>query len=89
MDLSQSAGSLKKVGALKIVHEKYKKKTKAVENAAIPFHKTFDNAVKLDPMLKPHIGKAQEDLTPLSVLRLFERISDEVCLITLIVPFGE
>ncbi|KAJ3055717.1 hypothetical protein HK097_009602 [Rhizophlyctis rosea] len=72
-------GSLKKVGALKIVHEKYKKKTNAVKAAAVPFHKTFDNAVQLDPMLKPHIGKAQEDLTPLSVLKLFERISDEDC----------
>ncbi|KAJ3093173.1 hypothetical protein HK102_003581 [Quaeritorhiza haematococci] len=70
-------GAVKKVGALKIVHEKFKKRAKTDEEAE--FRKTFDTAVKLDPTMKAHIGKAQEDINPLVVLRLFERISQEDC----------
>ncbi|KAJ3036140.1 hypothetical protein HDV00_003052 [Rhizophlyctis rosea] len=72
-------GSVKKVGAMKIVHEKFKKKVKAVEAPYEEFRRTFENAVKLEPALKAHVSKAQEDFTPLSVLRLFERISNEDC----------
>jgi DNA-directed RNA polymerase III subunit RPC1 len=70
-------GTVKKVGALKLVHEKFKKKTKTEEEAA--FKDSFQHAVTLDPALKHHVHKAQEDLSPLLVLRLFERISNEDC----------
>ncbi|KAJ3391532.1 hypothetical protein HDU92_008981 [Lobulomyces angularis] len=70
-------GTVKKVGALKLIHEKFKKKKKTEEE--IKFNNSFENAVKLDPALKPHVGKAQEDLNPLLVLNLFECISNEDC----------
>ncbi|KAJ3348238.1 hypothetical protein HDU83_001425 [Entophlyctis luteolus] len=69
-------GTVKKVGALKIVHEKFKKK-KGEEEAE--FRASFETVVELDPTLKPHIPKAQEDLSPLTVLRILERISDQDC----------
>ncbi|KAJ3073268.1 hypothetical protein HDU98_001886 [Podochytrium sp. JEL0797] len=69
-------GTVKKVGALKVIHEKFKKK-KGEEEAE--FRASFDTVVGLDPTIKPHISKAQEDLSPLTVLRLFERISDQDC----------
>jgi DNA-directed RNA polymerase III subunit RPC1 len=33
----------------------------------------------MDSTLKAHINKAQDDLSPLTVLKLFECISDEDC----------
>jgi DNA-directed RNA polymerase III subunit RPC1 len=68
---------VKKVGPLKIIHEKFKKKQKC--NEEFEFRESFENAAELDPWLKPHISKAQEDLNPLVVKNLFEGISDEDC----------
>ncbi|KAG4093895.1 RNA polymerase III largest subunit Rpc1 [Neocallimastix lanati (nom. inval.)] len=71
-------GVVKKVGALKIIHERYKpKKANDTENNA--FRETFNNAVELDPSLKFQIGKAQEDLNPLIVYNLFCKITSEDC----------
>ena len=70
-------GPVKKVGALKIIHEKFKKQKKKAESEEIEFYESFKQALKLDATLKPHIAKAQEDLTPLVVLKLFARISNE------------
>ncbi|KAI8613763.1 hypothetical protein BC830DRAFT_1130691 [Chytriomyces sp. MP71] len=69
-------GTVKKVGALKVIHEKFKKK-KGEEEAE--FRASFDTIVAMDPTIKSHIPKAQEDLSPLAVLKLMERISDEDC----------
>ena len=71
-------GSIKKIGALKLVHEKFKKKSKASAAEEEMFRRTFEDAIELDPTLKHHISKAQEDLNPVVVKRLFEDISDEV-----------
>ena len=68
---------VKKVGPLKIIHEKFKKKSKTEEE--VNFRASFQNAADLDQWLKPHIGKAQEDLNPLIVQTLFERISNDDC----------
>lgn len=67
---------VKKVGPLKIIHEKFKKKAKTEEERI--FRESFLEAAELDPYLKPHIGKAQEDLNPLVVQGMLERISNEV-----------
>ncbi|KAJ1562028.1 hypothetical protein HK405_000629 [Cladochytrium tenue] len=72
----QPNGTVKKVGALKIIHEKFKKK-KAPEEAV--FKASFQTALSMDPTLKPHINKAQDDLSPLTVMKLLERLSDEDC----------
>ncbi|CAG8530365.1 3760_t:CDS:10 [Cetraspora pellucida] len=70
-------GPVKKVGAIKIVHEKFKPKKAHEEQEN--FKNTFVNAVESMPELKPHIHKAQEDLNAMKVLELFKKISDEDC----------
>ncbi|PWN92533.1 beta and beta-prime subunits of DNA dependent RNA-polymerase [Acaromyces ingoldii] len=74
-------GVVKKFGALKIVHEKFRAKKTESEKEA--FRRTFDSAVKLGGTgpgdLATHLAKAQDDLNPLKVLDLFKRISDEDC----------
>ena len=69
-------GVVKKVGPLKIIHEKFRKKSNTDEERL--FRESFHDSAELDTWLKPHIGKAQEDLNPLIVQGLFNRISDEV-----------
>ena len=67
---------VKKVGTLKVVHDKFKRKSKTEEE--IEFKESFKTAVQLDPTLKHHVGKAQDDLNPLVVINLLELIADEV-----------
>ena len=66
---------MKKAGALKIVHEKFKTKKAATEQDK--FRKTFETAISFVPDVRNHLNKAQEDLNPL-VLQLFQNISSEV-----------
>ncbi|KAG0310942.1 hypothetical protein BGZ97_012208 [Linnemannia gamsii] len=70
-------GTVKKVGALRIVHEKFRAKKVAGEYEQ--FKQSFSNAIAAAPELKPHIDKAHEDMNPLRVLNLFKAISDEDC----------
>ncbi|RKP22725.1 hypothetical protein SYNPS1DRAFT_19660, partial [Syncephalis pseudoplumigaleata] len=70
-------GTVKKVGALKIIHEKYRQKRTAAEKEA--FKGTFNEAIAFAPEIKPHISKAHDDMNPLKVLRLFESITTEDC----------
>ncbi|KAI8588436.1 hypothetical protein BDZ88DRAFT_422050 [Geranomyces variabilis] len=70
-------GTVKKVGALKVIHEKFRRKAKTDEEAE--FRQTFETAVKMDPGMASFVSRAQEDLTPLAVLRLFEQITNEDC----------
>lgn len=72
-------GTVKKVGALKIVHEKFRAKRTHEEHEQ--FKKSFDMAVATIPELKTHLNKAQEDMNPLKVLKLFQQISSEVRII--------
>jgi DNA-directed RNA polymerase III subunit RPC1 len=68
---------VKKVGPLKVVHEKFKKKKKTLEEEE--FRDSFREAAEMDSYLKPHVGKAQDDLNPLVVKNLFEKVSNEDC----------
>jgi DNA-directed RNA polymerase III subunit RPC1 len=68
---------VKKVGALKIVHEKFRQKRTALEKEE--FRHTFDTAVAFAPEIKPHLSKAHEDLDPIRVRQLFEAVTSEVC----------
>ncbi|KAF9083486.1 hypothetical protein BGX23_011391 [Mortierella sp. AD031] len=70
-------GTVKKVGALRIVHEKFRAKKVADEYEQ--FKQSFTNAIAAAPEMKPHIDKAHEDMNPLRVLNLFKAISDEDC----------
>lgn len=71
-------GTVKKCGLLKIVHEKYKgSTTKTVDPAIQEFYNSFEAAKKHNKELDPLIKRAQEDLNPLIVKDLFERIHTE------------
>ena len=70
-------GTVKKAGALKIIHDKFRAKKTAEEMEK--WKKTFGPAVEAQKELGMYINKAvHEDLNPLKVLDLFKRISDEV-----------
>ncbi|KAI0268359.1 beta and beta-prime subunits of DNA dependent RNA-polymerase [Gloeopeniophorella convolvens] len=71
-------GAVKKAGALKIIHDKFRAKKTAAELEA--WKKTFASAVEAQKELGTYINKAvHEDLNPLKVLDLFKRISNEDC----------
>lgn len=70
-------GAVKKAGALKIIHDKFRAKKTAAEMEA--WKRTFASAVEAQKELSMYINKAvHEDLNPLKVLDLFKRISNEV-----------
>lgn len=68
---------VKKVGVIKIVHERYKGVTAKKEEMARVFHEQFEEALKFNKEIKPLLSKVQEDLNPVEVLRIFERITSE------------
>ncbi|KAI8459810.1 DNA-directed RNA polymerase III subunit C1 [Phakopsora pachyrhizi] len=70
-------GTVKKVGALRIIHEKFRAKKKADELAS--FRDSFLNAIKETREIAPHLHKAQEDMNPLRVLNLFKRVTPSDC----------
>lgn len=69
-------GTVKKVGALRIIHDKYRAKKKAAELQI--FRDSFGNAVKESKEMGAHIHKAQEDMNPLRVMNLFRRVTASV-----------
>lgn len=73
-------GPVKKCGLLKIVHEKYRPSTtkQLPPQEVRDFQRVVQEAAEGNKELLPFIGKAQENLNPLRVLQLFERIPDEV-----------
>lgn len=74
---SATNGAVKKAGALKIIHDKFRAKKTADELEK--WKQTFSAAVEAQKELGMYINKAvHEDLNPLKVLDLFRRISDEV-----------
>ncbi|KAJ1921243.1 DNA-directed RNA polymerase III subunit C1 (rpo31) [Mycoemilia scoparia] len=70
-------GVVKKAAAMKIVHDKFRKKSVADEAEA--FKKTMLNALKGVPELKAHMNKTFEEMTPLRVYRLFRMITADDC----------
>jgi DNA-directed RNA polymerase III subunit RPC1 len=74
---SATNGVVKKAGALKIIHDKYRAKKTAEEMEQ--WKKTFEKAAGVQKELNTYLNKALfEDLNPLKVLDLFKRITDEV-----------
>jgi DNA-directed RNA polymerase III subunit RPC1 len=68
---------VKKAGALKIIHDKFRAKKTAEELEK--FKKTFSNAIEAQKDLGMYLNRAvHEDLNPLKVLDLFRRMSDDV-----------
>ena len=74
---SATNGAVKKAGALKIIHDKFRAKKTADELEK--WKASFASAIEAQKELGMYINKAvHEDLNPLKVLDLFRRISDEV-----------
>ncbi|KIK07595.1 hypothetical protein K443DRAFT_86774 [Laccaria amethystina LaAM-08-1] len=75
---SATNGAVKKAGALKIIHDKFRAKKTADELER--WKKTFAPALEAQKELAMYINKAvHEDLNALKVFDLFRRISDEDC----------
>ena len=71
-------GAVKKAGALKIIHDKFRAKKTADEMEK--WKKTFNSAIEAQKDLSMYLNRAvHEELNPLKVLDLFKRISDEDC----------
>lgn len=85
---SATNGAVKKAGALKIVHDKFRAKKTAEEMEK--WKRTFAPAIEAQKELGLYVNKAVlEDLNPLKVLDLFRRISDEVSLISLLMTASD
>ena len=69
-------GIVQKSGVLKITHEKYKEKK--YQPLKAEFLREFEEAMKLNDAIVPHIGKAKDDINPLRALQIFQKIPAEV-----------
>lgn len=73
-------GLVKKVGVLKIVHERYggHRSALAKKHAGTEeFHAHFTKELEVTPELKPYVQKAQEDISPLVAYNLFLNVREE------------
>ena len=52
-------GNVKKVGLMKIIHEKYKSNKKAIDPSVLDFHSTFNEALTHNKELGALVDKAQ------------------------------
>ena len=69
-------GVTKRAGqTLKIVHEKYSKNPALLEE----FLKEFETALKYNEQLRASLPKVQDDLNPIRVLSILQRITDQDC----------
>lgn len=72
-------GPVKKVGVMKVIHERYRPAIKRHQADADAFKRRLREAIEANNELRMHLGKAQEDLNPLRAQELFERITSEDC----------
>ncbi|KAH3759278.1 RNA polymerase III largest subunit [Pelomyxa schiedti] len=70
-------GTTKKIGALKIVHEKFKEKGRAVEPTHPACSGDFETALKFNKEIKANFMRVQDDITPMRALDLFKRMEPE------------
>lgn len=72
-------GPVKKFGALRIVHEKYKNMgSQRLVIQKTQFERTFDYAVSVNPDIHKHLARAIDNIDPQIALRLFEMIALQV-----------
>jgi DNA-directed RNA polymerase III subunit RPC1 len=76
---SATNGFVRKVGVLKIVHEKYNKASKKIQEEVDDFRNSFHEAIESNPDIRQHLTKAQEDLNPLKVQEILCKIPSEDC----------
>ena len=53
------AGTVKRCGMLKIIHEKFKVKKKQVVQSVVEFHSSFASALEYNKDLEPLLSRAQ------------------------------
>ncbi|XP_029638657.1 DNA-directed RNA polymerase III subunit RPC1 isoform X1 [Octopus sinensis] len=70
-------GMAKKIGMLKIAHDKYKTPRKDSDPIITDFLSSFESCKEYNKEIEPLLSKTQEILTPLTVLDLFKRIPEE------------
>lgn len=80
LSTQNSLGSLKKVGAMKIIHEKYSSKGSQAEKAK-EVSEIYSTAIKHDPSIRPFLLKIQEEITPIVALHLFEAMTPIDCML--------
>lgn len=75
-------GPVKKYGALRIVHEKFKNigQQKELLIQKIQFEKTFDYAISVNPDILRHLNRAIDNIDPQTALKLFKMIAPQVSL---------
>lgn len=56
------AGTVKKCGLLKIIHEKYKTNKKVVDPMVSTFLQSFETAIEHNKEVEPLLGRAQVNL---------------------------
>jgi DNA-directed RNA polymerase III subunit RPC1 len=73
-------GPVKKFGALRIVHEKYRNigQQKELLLQRAQFEKTFDYAVSVNPDILRHLSRAIDNIDPQTALKLFKMIAPQV-----------
>ena len=76
---SATNGFVRKVGVLKVVHEKYNKASKKIQEEVDDFRNSFQDAIESNPDIRQHLPKAQEDLNPLKVQEILSKIPSEDC----------
>ncbi|KAK4159323.1 DNA-directed RNA polymerase III subunit RPC1 [Cladorrhinum sp. PSN259] len=78
-------GTIRKLGVMKLVHDKYVafNKSTAIKKdppvSKVAFDSSFKAAKKFTPELEKHSRRAMDDLNPLRVLNLFQKISTTDC----------
>ncbi|KID87389.1 DNA-directed RNA polymerase III largest subunit [Metarhizium guizhouense ARSEF 977] len=78
-------GQIRKIGVLKLTHDKFSSYNKSTSAKKVPpaaktqFDESFATARNDNPELAKHLHKAVEDLNPLRVLGLFQRIGSVDC----------
>lgn len=68
-------GVVKKVGALRMIHDKFRWVSKKEPEEKIEFENSFNEVKKVSPEVEKYAKRAMDDLNPLKVFHLFERIS--------------
>eukprot|EP00126_Sphaerothecum_destruens_P001958 Sdes_comp15403_c0_seq1m4284 len=74
----QLNGAVKKVGALKVIHELYKP-SKATQSIVGEFKSQFETAQIYNKDLKSLLARAQDDMNPIQVQQLFRNIPEQDC----------
>lgn len=72
-------GVVKKVGALKIIHDKYRWIGKKTPDDKIDFDNSFAEVKKINPDIEKFTKRAMDDLNPLKVLHMFQEITPADC----------